>query len=58
MLKSCRGSCHCGAIRFEIQSDFPEITTCDCSLCRRRGAKTVKVHESAFTLLSGGAEMK
>ena len=54
MPRTCRGSCHCGAVRFEIQSDFQELTTCDCSMCRRRGAKMVKVHESAFTLLNGG----
>ena len=48
-----RGSCHCGAVRFEIRSDFSELTTCDCSMCRRRGVRMVKVHESAFRLLSG-----
>jgi hypothetical protein len=47
------GSCHCGAVRFEIESDFPELTTCDCSMCRRRGATMVKVHESRFRLLAG-----
>ena len=47
-----RGSCHCGAVRFEIETDFPELTTCDCSICRRKNALMVKVHESAFTLLS------
>jgi hypothetical protein len=29
------GSCHCRAVRFEIETDFPELTTCDCSICRR-----------------------
>lgn len=47
------GSCHCGAVRFAIESDFPELTMCDCSLCRRRNALMVKVHESRFTLLAG-----
>ena len=46
------GSCHCGAVRFAIETDFPELTTCDCSICRRKNALMVKVHESAFTLLS------
>jgi len=46
------GRCHCGAVRFEIRTDFPELTTCDCSICRRRNVLMVKVHESAFTLLS------
>lgn len=47
------GSCHCGAVRFEIVTDFPELTTCDCSICRRKNALMVKVHESAFRLISG-----
>lgn len=52
-LRTYQGSCHCGAIRFEIRTDFPELTTCDCSICRRKNALMVKVHESQFTLLSG-----
>lgn len=51
--KTYSGSCRCGAVRFEIDSDFPELTTCDCSMCRRRNALMVKVHESALRLLSG-----
>ena len=47
------GSCHCGAIKFEIETDFPELTTCDCSICRRKNALMVKVHESRFRLLAG-----
>lgn len=49
------GSCHCGAVRFQIETNFPELTTCDCSICVRKNALMVKVHESAFTLLSGEA---
>ena len=47
------GSCHCGAVRFEIETDFPELTMCDCSICRRKNALMVKVHESRFRLLAG-----
>jgi len=47
------GACHCGAVRFAIETDFPELTTCDCSICRRKNALMVKVPESAFTLLAG-----
>lgn len=52
-MKSFAGSCHCGAVRFEIRSDVPELTTCDCSICKRRNALMVKVHESHFRLLQG-----
>jgi len=51
------GSCHCGAVRFEIDTDFPELTTCDCSICRRRNALMVKVHESDFRLLAGAEDL-
>jgi len=52
-LKSFIGSCHCGAVRFAIQSDFAELTSCDCSICRRKNALMVKVHQTHMTLLSG-----
>ncbi|MEP7060901.1 MAG: GFA family protein [Betaproteobacteria bacterium] len=52
-LRRYRGSCHCGAVQFEIETDFPELTTCDCSICIRKNALMVKVHESRFKLLSG-----
>jgi hypothetical protein len=48
-----QGSCHCGAVRFAITTGFPELTTCDCSICKRKNALMVKVHESSFELLAG-----
>ena len=52
-LRTLTGSCHCQRVRFSIETDFPELTTCDCSICRRKNALMVKVHESKFTLLAG-----
>jgi hypothetical protein len=52
-VQTYQGSCHCGAVRFEIETDFPELTTCDCSICRKKNALMVKVHESKFRLLAG-----
>lgn len=56
-LQTYVGSCHCGAVRFEISTDFPELTTCDCSICRRKNALMVKVHESRFRLLTDAAAL-
>jgi hypothetical protein len=56
-LQAYTGSCHCGAIRFEIETDFPELTTCDCSICRRKNALMVRVHERQFRLLSGATSL-
>lgn len=32
------GSCHCGAVTFEVTTPLLPAVRCDCSLCRRRGA--------------------
>jgi hypothetical protein len=31
------GSCHCGAVRVEIPSVPAQLTSCNCSICRRLG---------------------
>ncbi len=30
-------SCHCGAVRIEVESAPAELTSCNCSICRRTG---------------------
>jgi hypothetical protein len=30
-------SCHCGAVRIEVESAPAEVTSCNCSICRRLG---------------------
>lgn len=54
---SYRGSCHCGAVTFEITSDFPELTTCNCSICTKKNALMVRVHEDDFKQVSGELEL-
>ena len=46
------GSCHCGAIRFEIDTEITDLYSCDCSLCRKRNAVMISVHESQFKLIA------
>ena len=29
------GTCHCGAVRFEVDEAPSEVTDCNCSICRR-----------------------
>ena len=47
------GSCHCGAVRFEVDWQITELTTCDCSLCVKRNALMTKVPETALSLVQG-----
>ena len=52
MTKTYSGSCHCGKVRFEVDANLDHVRRCDCSICRKRGALTHRVEESAFRLLT------
>ncbi len=46
------GSCHCGAIRFEIETVIDRVTECNCSICRKKGILLKRVPPEKFRLLS------
>jgi hypothetical protein len=49
-----RGSCHCGAVRFEVRTpDRVEVEECNCSICRRSGFLHLIVPAGDFRLLQG-----
>jgi len=52
-MRTYRGACHCGTVRFEIQSTLDPSNRCNCSLCRRRGAIMTRVPADRFRLLAG-----
>ena len=51
------GSCHCGAVRFRVDAQIDELTRCDCSLCRRKGALMAKVPKDGLQILAGEAAL-
>ncbi|PCH96506.1 MAG: aldehyde-activating protein [Gammaproteobacteria bacterium] len=49
-----QGSCHCKAIKFEVEAlDTIEVDQCNCSICSKSGFLHLIVPLSKFTLLSG-----
>ncbi len=49
-----KGSCHCGAVSFEIEStDLSKAIACNCSMCGRSGTWLVFLPASSFHLNSG-----
>ena len=46
------GSCHCGAVRFEIESVIDRVTRCNCSICSKKGILHHRVSPERFQLLS------
>ncbi|MBL1240432.1 MAG: GFA family protein [OCS116 cluster bacterium] len=47
------GSCHCGAIKFEIEAELTNFRTCNCSICKKKNAVMMSVNETDFKLLQG-----
>ena len=48
------GSCHCGAVRYEVDAPADlDVSECNCSICSRSGYLHLIVPRSRFHLLSG-----
>ena len=49
-MKTYRGSCHCGKVKFEVDAEIDHVRVCDCSVCRRRGALIHRVPKESLRL--------
>lgn len=52
------GSCHCGAVTFEVEAEFTEGISCNCSHCKRKGMLLAFVPKANVTILSGEDKLK
>lgn len=52
-----QGSCHCGAVAYEVDTDLQGLIECNCSHCYRKGLVLNFVAPDAFRLKSGEAAL-
>lgn len=55
---SYEGSCHCGAVRYQVTTDLAQVISCNCSICRRHGFLWSFVAPQQFTLASGAEAVR
>lgn len=47
-----KGSCHCGAIAFEVEGEIDGALACNCSMCQRKGSLLWFVPRERLKLLT------
>ncbi len=58
MTMTYQGSCHCGRIAFDVESEpIESVVDCNCSLCRRRGGLLAFVPRDKLRLNTPEADM-
>jgi hypothetical protein len=53
------GTCHCGAIAFEVEltNGLEDLRRCNCSLCRRKGAVMASVPVDRLRVVKGADQL-
>jgi hypothetical protein len=47
------GGCHCGKVRYEVETELERVIECNCSHCHKKGLILNFVDQDKFRLLSG-----
>ena len=56
-MQTYRGSCHCGAVKYEVDADLSRLDRCNCSICTKKGGLFTRVPSDRFRLLHGKDEL-
>lgn len=52
-MKTYKGSCHCGRIQYEVDTDLAKTLVCNCSHCHKKGFILHFVDAAQFRLVQG-----
>lgn len=51
-LTTWAGGCHCGRVRYKVETDLARLVSCNCSICQKRGSILAFVPAANFELVS------
>lgn len=57
MAKLQTGTCHCGAIAFEVETGLEQVVECNCSHCSRKGYLLTFVPGDALRITRGEGDL-
>ena len=52
------GGCHCGKVRYEVETDLASVLSCNCSICTKHGFLWTFAPADKFTQLPGGEGLR
>jgi hypothetical protein len=52
-----KGGCHCGKVRYEVDTKIEQVIACNCSICSKKGHLLAFAPEEQFKLLSGEGDL-
>jgi hypothetical protein len=56
-MQTYHGSCHCGAVKYEVDADLSTLERCTCSICSKKGGLFVRVPQNQFRMMQGQNEL-
>ena len=56
-MKTYHGSCHCGLVRFTVNTTLDRVVSCNCSICSKKGVLHHRVSPENFQLIEGAEQL-
>ena len=52
-----KGSCHCGSVKFSVNTDLSKVVQCNCSICKRKNAKMCLTTKDSIKITKGNENL-
>jgi hypothetical protein len=52
-MKTYKGSCHCGRVKFTANTIIDKVVSCNCSICSKKGVLHHRVTPEQFSIIEG-----